>query len=73
MIEYYRIPTKNKDVSLKDILTIGEEAELKDAIHNKSILTMKVLNMRNSNINDETLSLLWTIMSPLNIISINLS
>lgn len=33
-------------------MKISEEYELKDAIHNKSIALMKVLILKNSNIND---------------------
>ena len=44
---------------------INEEYELKDAIHNRSIYNIKVLNLKNSNINDETLSLLWTLTNKL--------
>jgi len=42
-----------------------EEYELKDAIYNKQIFNIKMLNMKNSNINDDTVGLLWTISQPL--------
>lgn len=73
MIEYYRIPTKKKEIPKGEILTITEQYQLKDAIYNKSIQTIKVLNMRNSNINDNTIGVMWTINFPLQIISINLA
>ena len=73
MISYYRIPNTKKEVDNEEIMTITEEYELKDAIHNKSILSIKVLILKNCNINDETLSLLWTITHPLQIIEINLA
>lgn len=73
MIEYYRIPNKEKKVASKEILTIREEYELKDAVYNKSILGIKVLNMRNSNINDNAVGILWTIPEPLEIMAINLA
>ena len=61
MIQNYRIPTKMKEVTVQQIMRISEESDLKDAIHNKSILKIKMLIMKNSNINDETLGYLWTI------------
>lgn len=73
MIEYYRIPSKTKNISSKEILTITDEHELKDAVYNKSILNIKMLNMKNSNINDGTVGILWTISEPLSLISINLA
>lgn len=72
MIEYYRVPQK-KGVNKDDILFITEDYELKNAIHNGKIFKAKTLSMRNSNINDDTISLLWTITSPLTLTSINLA
>lgn len=73
MIEYYRLPKKKKGVDTDEILVVNEEYELKDAIHNKSINNIKVLIMRNSNITDETLSLLWTMTQTLPIVHLNLA
>lgn len=72
MIEYYRVPQK-KGVNKDDILFITEEYELKDAIHNGKILKARKLEMRNSNINDDSLSLLWTVRGQFNLTSINIA
>jgi hypothetical protein len=50
-----------------------DDAELKDAIYNRSIERAKVLSFKNSNVKDDSLKLLRGIAGPLNIISLDLS
>lgn len=73
MIEYYRIPVKKGAFSKADKLTITDDADLKDAIYNKSIEKAKYLSFKNANIKDDTFRLLEPISIPLQIVHLDLS
>ena len=60
MIDYYRVPQK-KGISKDDVLVINQEYQLKDAIHNAKINKAKKIVMKNSNVNDQTITYLWTV------------
>jgi hypothetical protein len=73
MMEHYRLPVRKDKVATSELLKIVDDAELKDAIYNRSIERAKVLSFKNSNVKDDSLKLLRGIAGPLNIISLDLS
>ena len=58
MISYYRPPQQKGRIPMSEQLKINDEAELKDAIYNKSLLKIKILSFKNSSIKDTSLKLL---------------
>ena len=73
MIDYYRLPVRKDKVSASEQLKLLDEAELKDAIYNRSIEKAKALSFKNSSIKDDSLRLLTNIPGPLNVTALDLS